>query len=89
LVLVFGTWWYSYHMWGKQLERRVIIAERDIGDALGIISSDAEKIMDLVRETKISAKDANEVEFLAKKIKDKVSSSRKYIIENIRDITSK
>ncbi len=89
LVLIFGLWWYSYMMWNKQLERRILIAERDIGDTFDIMGNDADKILALTKEGKIGAKDLNEVIFTAKKIKEKAGKTKKYIVDNIRDIARK
>lgn len=89
LLALFAAWRYSYRLWEQQLERRIIVAERDVGDTLNIISDDAEKIIKLTKENRINAKDLNEVGFLADKIKDKTNKAKKYIIDNIREISQK
>jgi len=89
ILFLFGAWWYTYRKWEEQLERRIIIAERDIGDTFNIISEDAEKIINLAKENHMSAKSLTEIGFIAKKIKDKTEKVKKYIIDNIREISQK
>ena len=89
LLGIFGAWWFSYRLWEQQLERRIIIAERDVGDTFNIISQDAEKIIDIAKENHATAKVLNEIEFLSKKIKEKADKTKRYIIENIREISQK
>lgn len=89
LLGIFTAWWFSYRTWEKQLERRILVAERDVGDTLSVIAGDVEKILVLVNEDHLSVKDVNEVGFLAKKIKEKIGKAKKYIIDNIREISQK
>jgi len=89
LLALFVAWWFSYRLWEQQLERRVIIAERDVGDTFNIISQDAEKIVDIAKDNHVNAKALSEIEFLSKKIKEKADKTKRYIIENIREIAQK
>jgi hypothetical protein len=89
ILVIFIAWWYSYRLWKEQLERRVLIAERDVSNTLTIISDDAEKIIEQAKEGHINVKELNEMSFLAKKIKGKISDAKKYIIDNIREISQK
>ncbi len=89
LLAFFGSWWYSYRRWEDQLERRVVIAERDVGDTFKIIEEDAEKITEMTKASHATAKGLNEIGFLAKKISDKAGKTKKYIIDNIREISQK
>jgi hypothetical protein len=89
LLMLFIAWWYSYKLWAKQLERRILIAERDVANTLNIISEDAEKIVTQTKENHINAKELNEMGFLAKKIDDKIKNAKKYIVDNIREIGQK
>ncbi|MCX6736146.1 MAG: hypothetical protein NTZ13_03625 [Candidatus Parcubacteria bacterium] len=89
LIAIFGGWWYSYRRWENQLERRIVVAERDVGDTFNIISEDAEKIIDVAKVNHVSAKGLNEIGFLAKKISEKASKTKKYIIDNIRELSQR
>ena len=89
LLIFLFLWRLSYVAWEKQLQRRIFIAERDVGDTLNVISADVEKIIELAEENHVTQKEANEVDFLAKKIKDKIVKAKKYVLENIREIPRK
>ena len=89
LIIVFGSWLMSYRLWRLQLYRRVIIAERDVSDVLASIDADAKKVYETVKDKKITGKDATEVEFLSRKIIEKIEKGKRYIIQNIREISQK
>jgi len=87
LVGSFSAGWFAYHNWRGQLGRRVTIAERDVVNIFNNLDKDIDKLLkDLVTVSSDDNKIA-EMEFLLKKMKESLRKSRRYVLDNIKEIS--
>ena len=82
----FGAGWQSNYRWKGQLERRVIIAQRDVINILESIKSDINKLLKNYTDGHLSHSDATEMEKVLKNMKSKLDKSNDYIVDNIKEI---
>ncbi|MCL5733593.1 MAG: cohesin domain-containing protein [Patescibacteria group bacterium] len=87
LLLIFS--WaiiiYRYHK--SAVGRRTVIAERDVVNAFNMINEDVSKVSEKIKKYDMSDPTINEIIFTLNKIKDHADKMRKYIADNIRDIS--
>ncbi|HEY5588138.1 MAG TPA: cohesin domain-containing protein [Candidatus Paceibacterota bacterium] len=86
LLCSFSAGWFSYRKWRGQLERRTIIAQRDVSNILDNISTDINKMLKNYADGDLSESDKSEMEFTLKKMKSNLEKSQSYIVDNIREI---
>ncbi len=87
LLASFGAGWLSYYKWKEQLERRTIIAQRDVTNILETIKIDINKILKNFADGKFEKSDLTEMEFTLKKMRSNLEKSHSYIVNNIKDIS--
>jgi hypothetical protein len=86
LLFSFGAGWFSYRKWREQLERRTIIAQRDVSNILDSLKVDINKLLKNYADGNLSGSDQSEMEFTLKKIRTNLEKSHSYIVDNIREI---
>jgi hypothetical protein len=86
LLGAFGAGYFSYHNWRGKLNKRVIIAERDVLNILDLLNNDVDKLMkDNIGGNFDESKKA-EIEYTLKNIKNNLEKSRHYVVDNISEI---
>ena len=86
LLLSFVIGWYMFKMWREQIERKVIIAQRDVVNVFAIANKDLDKVLKNYDDGVITDHEADEIEFILKKIKMDIEKAKKYILDNINEI---
>lgn len=88
LVLVgsFGAGWFAVRLKQIQQGRKVIIAQRDIANAIAVIKKDVDVILAKYSDGKIDETEVSEIQYLTKKINVNLEKARKYIVEEVEDI---
>lgn len=86
LLSGFGAGWYSYRIWKAQIERKAVIAKRDVNSACNLVNRNIDKMLQSYKDKKISEQEAAEMEFLLKKTKSEIEKLQKYILEGIEEI---
>ena len=89
LLCSFAAGWFSYYKWRGQLERRTIIAQRDVSNILDNLSIDINKLLKNYSNGNLSESDKSEMEFTLKKMKSNLEKSQSYIVNNIREINKR
>ncbi len=89
LLFSFGMGWFSYHNWKGRLDRRLMIASRDVANVLDNTTGDIDKLLKNNFNNEISKSHLVEIEYTLKKIKKNLEKSSTYIIDNIREISKK
>jgi hypothetical protein len=82
----FGAGWFSYRLWRVQLERKAIVAERDVAGAFDVVRGDLDQMLAKYADRRVDEREAAEIEFRLKKIKANLEKTQKYIEENIDEI---
>ncbi|EKD23811.1 MAG: hypothetical protein ACD_81C00179G0004 [uncultured bacterium] len=82
----FGAAWLYVRLKEAQQARKVIIAQRDIANAIATIKKDVDGILAKYADDKIDETEVSEIQYLAKKISTNLDRARKYIVEDIGDI---
>lgn len=83
----FAGGWFAYHLWRSQIKRRVIIAQRDVVSAFGMIKNDVDKMLAKYADKRLDELEASEIEFILKKVSENLEKMEKYVIENIKEIS--
>lgn len=86
IVAAFLIGWFSYSMWKKQVGRKIVIAQRDALNVFAMMEKDIEKLLKNYVDGVIDNREASEMEYLLKKMKENIAKTKKYIIENINQI---
>lgn len=73
---------------GQKIMRghKVLIAQRDIIAVFGLVKKDINKIMESYSDNNIDVREANEMQFILKRIQNNIDKLSKYLIENIGEI---
>lgn len=87
LLVSFGAGWFSYRERRRQISRRAIIAQRDVVNILDNINKDLEAMIKNYADGKLKKSESNEIEYTLNKVKEYLNKSRRYVIENIREIS--
>jgi hypothetical protein len=90
IIIIAGSFvvaWLSYRAWRRQLERKVIIAQRDIVNAFTNAKNIVEKVLNDIDNGNISENKVSEIEFILKKALTDIEKTQKYITENIKEIS--
>ncbi len=86
LLSSFGAGWFSYRKWREQLERRTIIAQRDVSNILDGLKIDINKLLKNYSNGNLSDSEQSEMAFTLKKMRNDLEKSHSYIVDNIREI---
>lgn len=87
LLLGFVIGWFSYSAWRRQLNRRVIIAQRDIANLFEVIKKDLEKVLASYADKHLDQREISEIEFIVNRLKDNLEKAQSYVLENIKEIS--
>jgi len=87
LLVGFGVGGFSYRIWRTQLGRKAVVAQRDIAAMSNLLQKDIDKILTSYADKRVDEREAAEIEFLIKKIKDNLEKTKKYVTENIGEIS--
>ncbi|HRZ30506.1 MAG TPA: Ig-like domain-containing protein, partial [Candidatus Paceibacterota bacterium] len=82
----FGTGWFAYYRWRGQLGRRVVIAQRDVVNILDNLDKDLAKLIKNYAKGKLTESETTEMKYTLKKMSEYLGKSRRYVIDNIREI---
>lgn len=86
LVLLAGfAGWYADRLWRARVERKVVIAERDVMNAFALVGSDLKKLAEYQGQMPSAERDAA-IAFLLRELSERVEKARKYTAENIKEI---
>jgi len=86
LALAFGAGFLSYRLWRKQVGYRVTLAARDVSAAFGTIGKDVDKCLAHYADGQIDAREAQDMQYVLKKIKTSIDKTKTFIVENIEEI---
>ncbi|MCL5733944.1 MAG: cohesin domain-containing protein [Patescibacteria group bacterium] len=87
LLLIFSWVIMIYRFRKSAVGRRTVIAERDVVNAFNMINEDIGKVGEKMKKYDKSDPSVNEIIFVVNKIKDRVDKMKKYIADNIGDIS--
>ncbi len=87
IVVGFSVGWFSYRLWREQVGRKAIIAQRDVLNICTMVEESINKALKSCVDKHVDEREAEEIEFLLKKIKSDLEKARKYVSENIREIS--
>lgn len=82
----FGSGWLSYYKWKERLDKRAVVAQRDIVNVFDNLNKDIVDLLKKVMDNNISSSELPEMNYILKKMAEKIEKSRKYIVDNIRKI---
>jgi len=88
LASSFGAGWFAYYRWRGQLGRRVVIAQRDVVNILDNIKKDLDKLLKNYSGKDLSKSDITEMKYTLKTMNEYLEKSRRYVIDNIREINN-
>ena len=90
IIIVLGTFgfgWLSNRLWRAQLMRRSIIAQRDVINVFNNVDTDLDKLIAdnalRLHKDPLSA----EIKFILNNIKRNLTKAKRYIIDNIKEIS--
>ncbi len=86
LLIGGGGTWKLLRLQSQQKERKAIIAQRDIANAVTIMKKDIDSILAKYSDDRIDETEISEIRYLAKKIGENLDKARKYIVEDVGDI---
>ncbi len=89
LLCSFGFGWLSFHKWEGKLDRRLIVASRDVVNIIDNTKDDIDKLSKIVTNEIINEGHLAEMKYILDKIKQNLEKSKKYIIDNMREINKK
>src|SRR3989338_4398375 len=78
--------WIFYRTWRVQLGRKAVVAQRDVVTAFDVIGKDIDTMLSSYADKRLNKREAAEVEFLLRKIKENSQKMQKYVVENIEEI---
>jgi gas vesicle protein len=82
----FLFFWAQAKAQRKRISNKIVIAERDVAAAFGVINQDLEKCLKAFEDKKVSKNEAAELELYLKRIEEKIKKAQKYISEGIEEI---
>lgn len=82
----FAAGWFMVRMKGIQQGHKVVIAQRDIANAIAVIKKDIEAILVKYTDDKIDETEVSEIKYLVTKINTNLERARKYLVEDVGDI---
>jgi hypothetical protein len=82
----FGTGWFAYYRWRGQLGRRVVIAQRDVVNILNNIEKDLNKLIKNSAGGELTTSEITEMKYTLKEMSKYIEKSRRYVVDNIREI---
>lgn len=77
--------WSSYRLWRARVQRKVVIAERDVMNSFAMIGNDIAKLLKNKAAPATPDREAT-AEFLLKDMQGRVEKAQKYVVENIKEI---
>jgi hypothetical protein len=82
----FGVGWFSYRSWRGQLERKVVIARRDVVNIIENLDKEIDKILKDSKKEEISKSDFVNMKYSLEKMKESLEKAGRYVVENIKEI---
>ena len=86
LSVAFVSGWYAYDKWFEQLNRRVIVAKRDVSNVFNNIDNDIDELLKNYTVENIEKCDFGKMKSILKNMKVNLEKTRHYIIDYIKDI---
>ncbi len=87
LLFGFAIGWFSYSAWRRQLNRRAIIAQRDVANLFATIKQDLEKVLASYADKRLDQREISEIEFIINRLKDNLEKAQNHVLENIKEIS--
>lgn len=84
IAFIFG--WFSYDNWLEQVDRRVTVAQRDVKNIIDNIDDDINELLKNYTSGNPDKTHISQMQALLKNMKNNIEKSRRYIIDNIREI---
>lgn len=81
-----GFGWYIGLKEKRQRMRRVVIAQRDIQTAFGIIKKDIDILLQKYSDNIVTKQEASEMKLILKRIAETTEKNKQYVVENIEEI---
>lgn len=87
-VLIMGGagGWYLGRMEREKRSRRIIIAQRDIQTAFGIIKKDVDGLLRKYDANTLTEQEGKEIESMLKRISSTIEKNSQYVVQNIEEI---
>ena len=86
LSVAFVGGWHSYDSWLGQVDRRVVIAKRDVENVFENIENNIDSLLKNYVNNHTDKCDLNNIKDGLKKIKNNLKKSGRYVVDNIKDI---
>jgi len=87
ILLAFAGGWFTYYLWRQQLNRKAVIAQRDVVNIFAMMDKDLTAITNLKISKDITKADIARVRFTLKNMRNNLTKAQRYIIENIKEIS--
>lgn len=87
LLVSFVGGWQINRLWLKQVQRKGVIAQRDVANTFAMVLKDVNKILEMYNDAQTNGRAKSEATFLLNKIKGDIEKAQKYVVENIEEIT--
>lgn len=87
ILLAFAGGWVTYYLWRQQLNRKAVIAQRDVINLFAMMDKDLSTVTNLKISKDIAKADMAKVRFTLKNMRSNLIKAQRYIIENIKQIS--
>jgi len=87
LLALFGLAYFSYTLWRQQLDRRAILAQRDVSGLAEMILKDIDQMLASWSDKKVTKSELTNIEATLRKMSKNIAQLQKYIISNIAGIS--
>lgn len=79
--------WLSYYFWKRQVDRRVVIAQRDVTGAFENLATEVDTLLSLWGDGKLTKSELTTLHAKLKKIAESIARLKKYITQNVGGIS--
>ncbi len=86
LFVAFGAGWFGYYKWKAQLDRKVVIAQRDIVNIFDNLENDINELLKNYADGNPDEAHLIQMKTTLKSMKEDLEKSRSYVVDNIREI---
>ena len=83
----FGAGWMTYRLWRQQIDRKTVIAQRDIINTFNNLEINLNKLTKIHAGKIINETKTAEAKFILKTMKNHLAKAQRYIIDNIKQIS--
>ncbi len=86
IILGAGTGWYLGQLEKKKRQMRIVIAQRHVITSFNIITKEIDNLLAKYADDKIDEREAEEMKFALKRLKEEADKIKDYVASNIEEI---